>query len=69
MAVSHDLYTFTVLGASAGIPSLAYGALHPTGWLFKCIKAWNSILVYLAEDDLICCFNIYIYINLSVCGL
>ena len=49
MAVSHDYHTFTVLGASARVPSLAYGVTGPTGWSFKCIKAWDSTLVYLAN--------------------
>ena len=30
MAVSHDFHTFTVLGVSARVPSLAYGATGPT---------------------------------------
>lgn len=60
-----DLHTFMVLFVSAGVSkregllSLAKGKTDPTGWLFKCIKAWDSTLVPLANvglpvNNLIC---------------
>lgn len=49
MAVSHDFHTFTVLGVSAGVPSLAYGAKGPTSWSSEYIEARDITLVYLAK--------------------
>ena len=62
LAVSHDFYAFTVLGVSVGVPSPAYGATGPNGWLFKRVKAWDCALVHLAKivslySNLIWCFN------------
>lgn len=52
MSLSQDLHTLMVVGVSAGVPSVAYGAIGSTGCLFKCIKAWGSSLVHLANVDL-----------------
>lgn len=38
MAVSLNFCIFTALGVSAGVPSLAYGAMDTTGWSFKYIN-------------------------------
>ena len=53
-----------VLGILAGVPSLAYRAIGPTGWSFKFTEAWGSTLFYTVKvvlplvNNLICCFNI-----------
>lgn len=39
-------FFFTVLGALAGVPGLAYRA---PGLIFKCVKAWDSNLVHPAK--------------------
>lgn len=58
MAVSQDLYTFTVEGASGVVPSPVHGATGSTGWPFKRIQAGDSTLVLLAKvlpvSNLIC---------------
>ena len=76
MAVSCDFCTFMILGALIGVCSLAYGALGPTGWSFKCIKAWDSTLAHPAKvvlpvSNLMCCFNIPFSLStkLAACGL
>lgn len=63
-----------VLGVLAGVTSLAYGG--PTDWLFKCIKAKDSILVHSAKEvllvnNLICCSNtpFCLSTNIAVCEL
>lgn len=63
MAVSRNFYIFTALGAWAGNPGLVYGAIDPTIWSFKYIKASDSTFAQLAKvvlpiKYLICCFNI-----------
>ena len=45
MVVSCDFYNFIVLGVSAGISSLAYGAIVPTDCSFECMEAGDCTLV------------------------
>lgn len=45
MMVSRDFHNFIVLSVSAGISSLAYGAIVPTDCSFECMEAGDSMLV------------------------
>lgn len=47
MTVSQDSHAFIVFGA--GVPSLTYEAVGPTGWSFKCISARASTSAHLAK--------------------
>ena len=66
----YHFHNFTVLGALAGIPKQAYRATGPTDWSFKCLKAWESILVHpakviLFDSNLIYCLHIPFLVSTS----
>ena len=57
---------FTVLDVFAGVPLYACGVTGPTDWSFRCIKTWDSTLVYLAKvvfpvSTLVYCFQYSVF--------
>ena len=64
------LPTFMVLGILARVPDLAYGAIGPTSWSFKCMKAWGITSVHQAKmvlpiSNLICCLAISFFLSIK----
>lgn len=61
-AVSFVFHTYTTLGASVWVPTLACEAIDPIGLPLKCINTWKSTFVYSAKvgfpvSNSICCLR------------
>lgn len=68
MAVSWEFHTFMVLGASASVLNLEYGARALMVDHSNVLKAWHSTLVHPANvvllvSNFICCFNILFFLS------